>query len=578
MAYSAERIIKMKSTQLKKDSELHKTMESNNGKPVTRKKGGKKKRLIAAVLAAAVVVAVIAMIASRSGGNKTISTDVYTPEKAQLRNITHELSGSGTLEAADSYSVTTLLQGKILTAPFEEGQIVQKDSALYTIDSTDALNNLEKAQISVDQSQRAYDTDLKNQQKLTITAPITGNVMTLSVKTGDIVTAGQSVARIVDSDVMSLKVYFQADTAAQFHVGDSATVTVDGAFDTLPAAVSWISDADTVLTGSIVVREVQLDVSNPGGLSTEVAASASINGVVCSSTGTFAYKDERTIAAEVSGEVVQLQISEGARVGRGQTLIVLKSDTIDNQLKSDIESIRTAELNLDSQNRQLEDYTITSPISGTIIDKYFKAGDTVETGKVLCTIYDLSFLTMTLDVDELDVADVTAGQEVSITADAVKGQSYSGVITKVSVAGTTSNGVTTYPVTIRIDEMKGLMPGMNVDAKIIIEQEQNVLSIPTDALVRDNMVLITADSPSASSALADEAPEGYVYVAVTTGISDDIYVQILTGLTENDVVAYKKPATPSSTSGFAPGGFGPGSGSGQGVDSPGGTGGMVIGG
>ena len=78
--------------------------------------------------------------------------------------------------------------------------------------------------------------------------------------------------------------------------------------------------------------------------------------------------------------------------------------------------------------------TITSPISGTIIDKNYKAGETSESNQVLCSIYDLSYLTMTLSVDELDIADIAVGQTVSITADAVDDQTYKGVVTKVSVA------------------------------------------------------------------------------------------------------------------------------------------------
>lgn len=554
----------MRSALLNEKSETaKKKMGGEQTKPVSGKKGGGKKKLITVIIILVVVMAAILIVTSRFGGNKASTASAYTTEKVQFRNITKELSGSGTLEAADSYSVTTLLQGEILSAPFEEGQIVQKDSVLYTLDSSDVSNSLEKAQISVDQSQRAYETDQKTHQKLTITAPISGTVASLSVDVGDKVTAGQAVAKLYDSDVMCLKVYFPADDAAGFLVGEDATVTMDGSFETLPATVSEISDADTIQSGNMIVREVKLDVKNPGGISTTQVASATVNTIGSSNNGTFTYKAEKTVTAEVSGEVSNVYISEGARVDINKTLIVLKSDTLENQLKTDAESIRTAQLNLDSQKKQLDDYSITSPINGSIIDKNYKVGDTVESGKVLCTIYDLSYLTMTLDVDELDVADVSVGQEVSITADAVKGQSYTGVITKVSVAGTTTSGVTTYPVTIRINEISGLMPGMNVDAKIIIKQVENVLSIPSDTLIRDNMVLITADSPSAEAALPDQAPEGYVYVSVATGISDDTYVQILSGLTENDVVSYKKPVTSSTTTSFGPPpGFGSGNSSG----------------
>ena len=93
-------------------------------------------------------------------------------------------------------------------------------------------------------------------------------------------------------------------------------------------------------------------------------------------------------------------------------------------------------------------------------------------------------------------------------------------------------------MTIRIDETDGLLPGMSVDATITLDSAEDVLAIPAAALNRGDTVLLTADSPSAANALDLEAPEGYVYVAVETGTSDDSYIEITSGLQEGDTVAY----------------------------------------
>ena len=106
---------------------------------------------------------------------------------------------------------------------------------------------------------------------------------------------------------------------------------------------------------------------------------------------------------------------------------------------------------------------------------------------------------MTLSVDELDISDIEVGQTVTIVADAVEDQTYEGVVTKVSVAGTSSGSATTYPVTIRIDETDGLLPGMSVDATITLDSAEDVLAIPSAALNRGDTVLVTADSPSAAN-------------------------------------------------------------------------------
>ena len=176
----------------------------------------------------------------------------------------------------------------------------------------------------------------------------------------------------------------------------------------------------------------------------------------------------------------------------------------------------------------------------------------------MCVIYDLSYLEMTLDVDELDILDIQVGQKAEITADAISDRTFEGVVTSISSAGTT-----TYPVTIRIDDTGSLMPGMNATAVIDIASAEDALSVPNAAIVRGNYVLVTESSPSAANADPGmKAPDGYVYVKVTTGVSDD-YIAVTSGLEEGDTIAYDSSTASQSSSddqnGF-PGGGMPGGG------------------
>lgn len=503
-----------------------------------KKKKRRPKRLIAVILIIAVVVGGLWYFRRDGNTAQTDQTLQYQTAQVERRTVTQSLSGNGTLEAANSYSVTSLVEGEILTADFEEGDIVEEGTVLYELDSSDASNSIENSEISLNAQQRNYERALESKADLTVTSPIAGTVVSLEVKVGDEVQAGQTVATIRDSSSMELKVNFPSDDAAGFYVGQSGTVTLDGSFETLNATVTNIAGSDTVLTGNRIVRQVTLTVENPGGLSNTQLATATINGIGSSDSGTFTYKEERTVTADASGEVASLAVSEGDQVQAGSTLVQLTSDTIDDTIQSQADAVRQAELSLENAKEALENYTITSPISGTIVEKAYKAGEKTEQGKELCTIYDLSYLTLTLNVDELDISKVQVGQEVIVTADAVEGQTYQGVVTKVSVAGTTQNGYTTYPVTIQIDETDGLMPGMNVNATIVMAGSEDTLAIPQDALERGDKVLVTLDSPSAINALDEESPEGYVYVAVTTGVSDDSYIEVTSGLQEGDTVAY----------------------------------------
>lgn len=556
--------------------------------PVVRRKRKLRPKKIIKWVVILLVLAALILLAARfflRRNNLGIEQLTYTETAVGTRTITRSLSGSGTLQPANSYTVTTLIQGEVLSADFEEGDIVEQDTVLYQVDSSDAANNIERSQISLNQARRSYQSTIDLPY---IRSNSAGTVISLEVEVGDEVNQGQTVASIRDSATMELRVPFPSDDAVTFYVGQQADVILDGSFETLYGTVKSISGVDTVGMGNMVTRDVTISVTNPGGLSSTQTAAASVNGLGCAGNGTFTYRSESIVTAGASGTVTAVHVQEGSAVSKDTLLITLGGDNIENQLQNAADSLRTAELSMESTQEQLENYTITSPISGTIVDKQYKAGDTVEAGRTLCIIYDLSYLEMILNIDELDISSMAVGQPVRVTADAVEGRVFEGVVTKVSVAGTTSGGITSYPVTIRIDETEGLLPGMNVDAEIVIEEVSDVLSVPNAAVSRGrgniSQVLVTATSPSASSALEDQdAPEGYVYVWVETGVSDDDYVQIVSGLQQGDTVAYIPQAGSSGGMMFGmmggmPGGMPPAGGGGMGGGMPAGGGGMPSGG
>ena len=495
-----------------------------------------KKRCIAVVAAAAVLVAVIVPRKSRSA-----SADLaYTQEKLGRRDIVNVYDGSGTINAADSYTVKSLVTGTVLTADFELGDSIEKGDILYTIDISDVENNLASAQLSVEQAQRNYD-DIADMQN--VRTRISGEVSSFAVAAGDAVQAGQTVATIRDTSVMLLAVDFPAAEAQSFVAGQAAQVRPDTTFETLNGPIRSVSGADPAGDASLMTCTVTIAVPNAGSLTTAQAAVAQVNGVSSLNSAHFTYQREETVVATASGTVSELCVKEGSTVRQDDVILRITGKDLDKQTKNAADSLRSAELQMSSAEKTISHYTIDAPISGTIVDKKVKAGDKLSANDTamqnLCTIYDMSYLEMKLNVDELKIRSLEVGQEVEITADAVPGETYKGVISIILVAGTTANGSTSYPVTVRIDDMGELLPGMNATAKITTASVKNVLALPNAALVRGSYVLVTKDSPSAANAETSmTAPDGYVYVKVTTGISDDDYIEVKSGLQEGDTIAY----------------------------------------
>ena len=462
-----------------------------------------------------------------------------TPEK---RDLSNSLSGTGTLNPANTYNVKSLVAGKVLTSTIEEGDIVEEGTVLYTVDASDATTKAEQASITLQQTQRSYDKTVDRQY---VRAEVAGVVATLKVAKGDEVTSGQEVAVIRDSSKMVLHLEFPAADAAAFSVGQSAEVTLDGTFETLTGTVTAVTGTDALSTGNLLTRTVTITVRNAGGLTTAQAATATINGVSCIAAKCFEYQAERTLTTLAAGTVTAINVQEGGAVNKDDIVLQISGEDLTEAIQSAAETLRSAELNMDNLQEAMNNYTVTSPISGTIIEKNAKAGDALTAGADLCTIYDLSYLVMVINVDELQVSDISVGQSVQVTADAVPDKTYTGTVTRVSMKGSSNGGTTTYPVTVRIDETEGLRPGMNANAEIVIAEAKNALAVPNAAIVRGGYVLVTKDSPSAANADPDmTAPEGYVYVPVKIGVSDDDYTQIISGVTGNDTVAYD----PSSVS------------------------------
>ena len=495
------------------------------------------KKITAVVCVAAVAAAVLL---PKNSKKAVQASTQYMETALERRDITNTFSGSGTISAANTYTVKSLVKGTVLTADFEVGDTIEKGTVLYTIDSSDVATSVEKAQLALEQAQRSYDDTADAQY---IRSVIGGTVASIKVKAGDYVTTGQEIATVRDDSSLLLTLEFPAADASGFAVGQAAEVILNGTFETLSGTVQAVAGTDTISSGNLLVRTVTIAVKNNGSLTTAQAASAIINGVSALASARFDYQHQQTVTATTSGTVAAVCVKEGTAIEANTAIVQLSGTELSRQVQSAADSLLNAQLSMSDTQKQMENYTITSPISGTVIQKNVKAGDTVGTdttaSETLCTIYDLSYLEMTLNVDELEILSIKEGQTVTITADAISDRTFTGVVTSVSAAGTTTGGTTTYPVTIRIDDTGDLLPGMNATAEIEVSSASNALAVPNGSVVRGNYVLVTKDSPSAANAVQDmTAPDGYVYVKITTGTSDNDSIEVTGGLQEGDTIAY----------------------------------------
>ena len=220
----------------------------------------------------------------------------------------------------------------------------------------------------------------------------------------------------------------------------------------------------------------------------------------------------------------------GSMVKRFDVLARIEWDEIPLYIDNDraLRAFAKAKTTYDNAAKKLESLAAVSPCDGIVASIDVKEGDSVTDGTLLVTVVDTGAgMSLKLSVDELDIPYVHPGQQVRISADALPDAMFTGVVEKIAPLGNTENSVTTYDVYVKltggIDErIKG---GMNVTAEIVISSAQNALTIPTDALRKDEAGWYVTLEDGGKA-------------AVEIGVMNDSRVQILSGLAEGQTVTY----------------------------------------
>ena len=210
--------------------------------------------------------------------------------------------------------------------------------------------------------------------------------------------------------------------------------------------------------------------------------------------------------------------------------------------------------------------TVTSPIAGTVTAVSGASGDTIQAGKSVVTVTDMSTLKVNVSVDELDITSVKAGQTAAITFDALTGKTFTGSVESIAQTGTTSNSVTTYAVAVSISKPTGIRLGMNANVTIAIVSKNNALVIPEEALVEVNSkkyVRVQSSGQSTSSSTSSNN-----LVEIKTGIETEDYIEVTSGVIEGQTILVQLASSSSSTQSQGMGGD---MGGGQGGNMGGGT-------
>lgn len=317
----------------------------------------------------------------------------------------------------------------------------------------------------------------------------------------------------------------------------------------------YVKDGNTVAKGQ-KLAEIELD---PSGAQNNAQAYASyISASNSLSTAKNNLRNAEASLAVVYDEIKGHDADESLQMKETRTKAEVAKDNAYLGVVNAQASLSSARLSYQENNP-----IIYSPNSGIIENITLVEGmtltsaasstDTASRGESIAVIKTQGTPLATFNISEIDVSRVSQGQKATITLDAISDKTFTGKVVSVDKVGSTSSGVTNYPVIIQFDtEAAEILPNMAATANIILETKNNVLVIPSSA--------VTTSNGTSTARIFKEGREQVVSVEI--GLTGDSGVEIISGLSEGDVVITGTSTSVSTnTSGenrsvFSPGGLG----------------------
>ena len=156
------------------------------------------------------------------------------------------------------------------------------------------------------------------------------------------------------------------------------------------------------------------------------------------------------------------------------------------------------------------------------------------------SIQSIKDLYVTLSISESDINTVAVGQEAEISVNVYENQKYTGTITKINQKGTYASDGSTFSAVVKFENDGNIKIGMSATCTVILEKAENVVAIPKEAVQTANntkyVVVVNSDGSTEN-------------VTVETGISNDAYIEIKSGLEIGKTVQYTATTSSSNSNG-----------------------------
>ena len=519
------------------------------------------------------VAAVVILAAAGVGGfflyrfltaQESVESEMQT-QTAQISSIQSTVSGSGNARSKESAAITLTQGGTVQEVFVTSGQTVTEGQPLYTIRSQEAEDAVTTAQEKVNNLQEDMDDLLEKANNLTVRAPFAGKLVEVSeFQVDDKVSEGAAVCTLANDKQLKLSLYFSYAYENEISVGQAVEVSIPAVMSTFQGTVEDIHKVSYISPEGSVYFEVVVVFDNPNTLTEGMTASAKLTAsdgtpIYPYQNGSTEYYEVRKIVTEAGGPVLSEHLLRYANVNAGDPLLVMGSDTIDSDIRAKQKELDDAAADLAEAQTALGNFNATAPINGTVTSCTLTPGAEVKSGETVIIISNNTNMVVEITVDDRNISFVQPGMTVDLTD--YNGNIFVGTVSSIdmSLSGdSSSNGMTSYPVTLEVDNSAGtLMAGMWLDYSFVASQSDNCIVVPMQAVkyVSDtegntfSVLFVQADEKPENAVDIDIPPveegqaptyptpeDGYYPVPVVTGLDDNYNVEIKEGIEEGQTV------------------------------------------
>ena len=485
-----------------------------------KKKKQKRTRNIILISAAAVLAvagAIVAINLLQANGDET-STLSYRASAVSKGEISATISGSGTLSALESQSVTTTAEATVTAIYVAPGDEIQAGDIVMTMTSSTVESQIEDLKEDLSSTRTSLAGAKQLLTNLNVTATKGGIIKDIQAQTGSIVDDMDYLCLIATDGKMKVVIPATSDMEPY----DAVFVQIGE--DTQDGYITKIADG----MATVVFTDNYYPV---GTGATVLSASGATLG-----SGDIAVNEYVKVTA-TSGKIATVKVKDNQRISKSSVVFTLA----EGAPTAAYTTLKNTEAELLTQIAELEALlTVKAETDCTVTALSVKTGDTVSAGTSVCTLTGTGGFTIAMSIDELDIASVKLGQSASVTLDALDGE-FSGTVTNISYSGSGSY-VTSFTATITTEPIEGAYPGMSVSAEIITETSGETLIVSVSAVQYDGdtaFVYLADEGTQARTTLAEGELDlnKLTKVTVTTGMSDGSYIAISAeGLAEGDII------------------------------------------